>query len=91
MSRPELNRFLFEPEDVVIAVGQDGLVANVAKYLSGQMVVGVNPLPENRRVLSGRTTRASATWAVSTETVSSMPIGDGELSVACMTACRRLP
>jgi len=29
----------------VVAVGQDGLVANVAKYLSGQLVVGINPEP----------------------------------------------
>lgn len=43
--RGELDRFLFEPRDVVIAVGQDGLVANIAKYLSGQLVLGVNPLP----------------------------------------------
>jgi NAD kinase len=43
VSRPDLDRFSFDPEDVVIAVGQDGLVANVAKYLSGQVVVGVNP------------------------------------------------
>ncbi len=41
--RDELDRFLFEPEDLVIAVGQDGLVANVAKYLDGQPVIGVNP------------------------------------------------
>ena len=27
-------------------VGQDVLVANVAKYLSGQPVIGVNPEPE---------------------------------------------
>lgn len=44
VDRADLSRFLFEPEDVVIAVGQDGLVANVAKYLSGQRVLGVNPL-----------------------------------------------
>ena len=44
--RPELDRFLFEPKDVVIVVGQDGLVANVSKYLSGQIVLGVNPDPE---------------------------------------------
>ena len=35
-SAVDLDRFLFEPEDVVVAVGQDGLVANVAKYLDGQ-------------------------------------------------------
>jgi NAD kinase len=41
--RNELDRFLFEPEDLIIAVGQDGLVANTAKYLNGQRVIGVNP------------------------------------------------
>lgn len=43
VERQDLSRFLFEPRDVVIVVGQDGLVANVAKYLDGQPVVGVNP------------------------------------------------
>ncbi|MFC0624228.1 hypothetical protein [Kribbella deserti] len=43
--RSDLDRFVFGPEDVVVAVGQDGLVANVAKYLDGQPVVGVNPEP----------------------------------------------
>lgn len=46
VGRADLDRFLFEPEDVVVAVGQDGLVANAAKYLDGQIVVGVNPSPE---------------------------------------------
>jgi hypothetical protein len=43
--RPELDRFLFEPEDVVVVLGQDGLVANVAKYLDGQPVIGLNLEP----------------------------------------------
>jgi len=46
VGRDDLDRFLFAPEDVVIAVGQDGLVANLAKYLAGQPVLGVNPLPQ---------------------------------------------
>ena len=41
--RADLDRFLFEPDDVVLALGQDGLVANVAKYLDGQPVIGLNP------------------------------------------------
>jgi NAD kinase len=45
VDRDDLSRFLFAPEDVVIAVGQDGLVANVAKYLDGQVVIGVDPEP----------------------------------------------
>ncbi len=45
IDRGDLDRFLFEPEDLVVAVGRDGLVANVAKYLSGQLVIGCNPDP----------------------------------------------
>ena len=46
IDRVDLDRFLFEPGDVVVALGQDGLVANLAKYLDGQIVVGLNPMPE---------------------------------------------
>jgi hypothetical protein len=45
VDRDDLPRFLFGPEDIVVAVGQDGLVANVAKYLDGQPVIGVDPEP----------------------------------------------
>lgn len=45
-SRSDLERFLFHPDDIVAVVGQDGLVANVAKYLDGQPVVGINPDPD---------------------------------------------
>lgn len=43
--RNDLDRFLFEPGDVVVAIGQDGLVANLAKYLDGQVVIGIDPEP----------------------------------------------
>jgi NAD kinase len=46
VDRDELDRFFFAPDDVVVVVGQDGLVANVAKYLVEQQVFGVNPDPE---------------------------------------------
>ena len=45
VERADLDRFLFAPEDLVVVVGQDGLVANVAKYLDGQPVVGIDPEP----------------------------------------------
>lgn len=45
VEREDLDRFLFEPEDIVVVVGQDGLVANVAKYLDGQPVIGIDPNP----------------------------------------------
>jgi hypothetical protein len=45
VERADLDRFPFAAEDVVAVVGQDGLVANVAKYLDGQPVIGVDPEP----------------------------------------------
>ncbi len=42
--REDLDRFRFDPEDLIVAVGLDGLVPNVAKYLTGQPVIGINPL-----------------------------------------------
>jgi hypothetical protein len=46
VERADLPRFDFTAEDVVAVVGQDGLVANVAKYLDGQSVIGVDPEPD---------------------------------------------
>ncbi|MEV6259930.1 hypothetical protein AB0M42_04065 [Streptomyces sp. NPDC051784] len=69
VERTDLDRFLFGPEDVVLVVGQDGLVANVAKYLSGQPVVGIDTDPgRNPGVLvrhRARDTRALCEAAVS--------------------------
>ncbi len=46
LDRAELDRFLFEPDDIVIALGQDGLIANAAKYLDrSQPLIGINPDP----------------------------------------------
>jgi len=43
--REDLNRFLFSAEDIIVPIGQDGLVANIAKYLDGQPVIGITPDP----------------------------------------------
>jgi hypothetical protein len=45
VERTDLAHFLFAADDIVVVVGQDGLVANVAKYLHGQPVIGLNPEP----------------------------------------------
>ena len=46
VERGDLDRFLFAADDIVVVLGQDGLVANVAKYLNGQPVIGLNPEPD---------------------------------------------
>jgi len=37
--------FQFQHEDLVVTLGQDGLVANTAKYVGAQPIVAVNPEP----------------------------------------------
>jgi NAD kinase len=46
LDRGFLPNFVFGPQDIVVTLGQDGLVANTIKYLQGQPVVGVNPDPD---------------------------------------------
>jgi NAD kinase len=43
MDRSFLPSFIFGPDDIVVALGQDGLVANTMKYLDGHPLIGVNP------------------------------------------------
>lgn len=45
LDRMFLPNFLFAPDALIVVLGQDGLVANTLKYLSGQPVIGVNPDP----------------------------------------------
>jgi len=45
VDRTYLPNFLFAADDIVVALGQDGLVANTMKYLTGQPLVGLNPEP----------------------------------------------
>ena len=46
VDRKFVPNFVFSPKDIVVALGQDGLVANVAKYAGAQPIVGVNPDPK---------------------------------------------
>lgn len=45
IDREFLPSFLFSATDIVVAVGQDGLIANAAKYVGSQPLLGVNPDP----------------------------------------------
>lgn len=46
VDRDFLPNFIFGRDDTVVAVGQDGLVANTLKYLTEQPLIGVNPDPQ---------------------------------------------
>lgn len=46
LDRSFVPNFIFGPQDTVVVLGQDGLVANVLKYLDGQPLIGVNPDPQ---------------------------------------------
>jgi NAD kinase len=45
VDRAFLPQFSFDPTDLVVTVGPDGLVVNTAKYLDGQPIIAVNPDP----------------------------------------------
>jgi NAD kinase len=45
IDRSFLPTYTFGESDVVVTLGQDGLVVNAAKYVSGQPVVALNPDP----------------------------------------------
>jgi NAD kinase len=45
IERAFLPNFVFAPDDIVVALGQDGVVANTMKYLDGHPLIGVNPDP----------------------------------------------
>jgi len=46
IDRALVPTFTFLPEDLVVTLGQDGLVANTAKYIGKQLLIAVNPDPE---------------------------------------------
>lgn len=46
LERSLLPSYSFNNNDVVVVVGQDGLVANTLKYLDGQPVIAINPEPK---------------------------------------------
>ena len=43
INRSFLATYIFSEKDVILVIGQDGLVANTAKYSNGLPIIGVNP------------------------------------------------
>ena len=46
IDRSLVSTFLFQGHDLVVTLGQDGLVANTAKYAGVQPIIAINPEPE---------------------------------------------
>ena len=47
IDRSFLPTYIFAPKDIIVVYGQDGLLANTAKYVMGLPIIGVNPDEEN--------------------------------------------
>ena len=45
LEREFLPSYQFSNRDIIVVIGQDGLVANTLKYLNGQPVIAINPDP----------------------------------------------
>lgn len=43
INRSFLPSYIFTDKDLIVVIGQDGLVANTAKYVNGLPIIGVNP------------------------------------------------
>ena len=92
VDRSMVPTFQFQKEDVVITLGQDGLVANTAKYAGAQPIVAVNPepsrfhgillpfLPDQARPAVARVLETKAT--VREVTLASVSLSDGQRLLA---------
>ena len=45
VDREFVPQYIFGQDDIVVVIGQDGLVANTLKYLHGQPLIAINPDP----------------------------------------------
>ena len=90
VDRADLDRFLFEPDDVIVTVGSSGLVANVAKYLDGQPVVGVNPDPAVHAGIVAGHAPASAVGLIAAATAGAVVIDERTMVEAALDDGQRL-
>ena len=90
IERSDLDRFLFEPADVVVTVGPSGLVANVAKYLDGQPVVGINPDPARDGALLARHSAEAAADMIQRAAANLAPIDERTMVEAVLDDGQRV-
>jgi hypothetical protein len=88
--RSDVERFVFGPEDIILAVGQDGLVANVAKYLTGQTVIGINPDRDYNVGVLARFGVADAAQALQEAARGTLPLEQRVMAEAILDSGERL-
>ncbi|MBF0409228.1 MAG: hypothetical protein HQM10_17950 [Candidatus Riflebacteria bacterium] len=76
IDRSFLSNFTFSPDQLIVTLGQDGLVVNTAKYLHDQPILAFNPDPENIDgvLLPFETSRAE--WYFELALSNSLPVKD---------------
>jgi NAD kinase len=87
-----LPNYLFGPDDIVVVVGQDGLVANTLKYLRDQPVIAINPDPDRfdgvllpyqiRETTAVIKAVAAKSFATKSITMAQMTLNDGQQLLA---------
>ena len=92
VDRALVPTFQFQKEDLIVTLGQDGLVANTAKYVGAQPIVAVNPepgrfdgillpfLPDQARSAVGQVIEAKAT--IHEVTLAEIKLHDGQRLLA---------
>ncbi|HEY4358077.1 MAG TPA: hypothetical protein VGN16_20180 [Acidobacteriaceae bacterium] len=92
IERALVPTFLFGEHDVVVTLGQDGLVANTAKYTGAQPIVAINPepsrfdgillpfLPDQTHAAVARLLEGKARWREIT--LARASLGDGQKLLA---------
>jgi NAD kinase len=88
--RSEVERFMFGPDDIVVTFGQDGLVANVAKYLDGQTVIGVDPSPGANAGVLARFRIAEVAEALQAAAAKRLPVEQRVMAQASLDNGERL-
>jgi NAD kinase len=84
IDREDLTSFLFEPGDVVACVGQDGVVANAARYVGEHYVLGVNPDPASYEGVLVRLSPAAARERVEAAAARAVPVERRTMAAAML-------
>ncbi|HUH11794.1 MAG TPA: hypothetical protein VMK65_01735 [Longimicrobiales bacterium] len=90
LARELVPTYGFGERDLVVTVGQDGLVANTAKYVGGQPIVAVNPDPERIDGVLLPFTASQARAAVEATIEERAPVREVTLAEAVLADGQRL-